>query len=302
MTTNLIQAQESETQAIWTPPLPPTDLIFDDGEPLESNRHRTAMNSLIDAIYQAYQGRNDFFAAGNMFLYYSSKQVRNQDFRGPDFFVVLNVDGKKQRQGWVVWEEEGRYPNIIVELMSPTTAKIDKGEKKNIYEQTFHTQDYLIYDPFDENSLQGWSLGTNGKYQELVPDQRGWLWCQTLELWLGKWTGTIFQEEATWLRFYDREGNLVLLGTEKAEQEKLRAEQEKLRAEQEQLRADLAEANLQQEQLRADLAETNLQQEQQEKEQVLAELAQQSAALAAERQQAKLLRDRAKLLGIELET
>jgi Uma2 family endonuclease len=288
MTTNLIQSQESETEAIWTPPLPPTDLIFDDGEPLESNRHRIAMNSLIDALYQAYQGRNDFFAAGNMFLYYSSKQVRNQDFRGPDFFVVLNVDGKKPRQGWVVWDEEGRYPNIIVELLSPTTAKIDKEEKKQIYEQTFHTQDYLIYDPFDENSLQGWSLGTNGKYQELVADRRGWLWCQTLELWLGKWTGTILQEEATWLRFYDREGNLVLLGSEKAEQEKLRA--------------DLAEANLQQEQLRADLAEANLQQEQQEKEQVLAELAQQSAALAAERQQTKLLRDRAKLLGIELET
>jgi Uma2 family endonuclease len=274
MTTNLIQAQESETEAIWTPPLPPTDLIFDDGEPLESNRHRIAMNSLIDTLYQAYQGRNDFFAAGNMFLYYSSKQVRNQDFRGPDFFVVLNVDGKKPRQGWVVWEEEGRYPNIIVELLSPTTAKIDKGEKKKIYEQTFHTQDYLIYDPFDENSLQGWSLGTNGKYQELVPDQRGWLWCQTLELWLGKWTGTILQEEATWLRFYDREGNLVLLGSEKAEQEKLRA----------------------------DRAEANLQQEQQKKEQALAELAQQSADLAAERQQTKLLRDRAKLLGIELET
>lgn len=28
-------------------PLPPTDLIFDDGEPLESNRHRIAMNTLI---------------------------------------------------------------------------------------------------------------------------------------------------------------------------------------------------------------------------------------------------------------
>ena len=29
------------------PPMPPTDLIFDDGKPLESNRHRIAMNVLI---------------------------------------------------------------------------------------------------------------------------------------------------------------------------------------------------------------------------------------------------------------
>ncbi len=274
MSTNLIPEQISEAASQWTPPLPPTDLIFDDGEPLESNRHRIAMNALIEAIYQANQGRKDFFAGGNMFLYYSSKQVRTQDFREPDFFAVLDVDGDKQRQGWVVWEEEGRYPDIIVELMSPTTAKIDKGEKKKIYEQTFRTQDYIIYDPFDENSLKGWTLGEDRKYQDLVPDNQGWLWCKTLGLWLGKWTGRILQEEGTWIRFYDREKNLILLGTEKAEQEKLRAEQEKIRA---------------------DRAEANFQQEQQEKERVLTQL-------AAERKQIEMLRDRAKALGIDLET
>jgi hypothetical protein len=31
-----------ETRAVddWQPPMPPSDLIFDDGEPLETNRHR----------------------------------------------------------------------------------------------------------------------------------------------------------------------------------------------------------------------------------------------------------------------
>jgi hypothetical protein len=31
----------------WEPPMPPADLIFDDGEPLETNRHRIAMNTLM---------------------------------------------------------------------------------------------------------------------------------------------------------------------------------------------------------------------------------------------------------------
>ncbi|MBP0017471.1 MAG: hypothetical protein J7647_07930 [Cyanobacteria bacterium SBLK] len=31
-------------------PLPPTDLPYDDGEPLESNRHRIAMNVLIESL------------------------------------------------------------------------------------------------------------------------------------------------------------------------------------------------------------------------------------------------------------
>jgi len=49
----------------WEPPMPPTELIFDDGEPLESNRHRIAMNVLIRSLEQAWSERNDFFAGGN---------------------------------------------------------------------------------------------------------------------------------------------------------------------------------------------------------------------------------------------
>lgn len=42
----------------WEPPMPPTDLIFDDGEPLEANRHRIAMNTLIRSLQQAWCDRN----------------------------------------------------------------------------------------------------------------------------------------------------------------------------------------------------------------------------------------------------
>ena len=38
----------------WEPPMLPTDLIFDDGEPLETNRHRIAMNTLIRSLQQAW--------------------------------------------------------------------------------------------------------------------------------------------------------------------------------------------------------------------------------------------------------
>ena len=119
----------------WAPPMPPTDLIFDDGEPLETNRHRLAMNILIRSMLIALADREDYFASGNMFIYYSSAQARNRDFRGPDFFIVLGVDGTADRLGWVVWEENGRYPDVIVELMSPSTAQVDIGVKKDIYEQ-----------------------------------------------------------------------------------------------------------------------------------------------------------------------
>lgn len=212
----------------WEPPMPPTDLIFDDGEPLETNRHRIAMNVLIRSMLEAKADREDYFVGGNMFIYYSSAQVRNKDFRGPDFFVVLGVDGRADRPGWVVWEENGRYPDVIVELMSPSTAAVDTGTKKDIYEQIFRTPDYFVFDPYDPDSFQGWHLDTNQGYQPLVPNERGWLWCQRLGLWLGTWSGTIERIPAVWLRFYDEAGNLVPLPEEAAQS---RAEVEKNRAE-----------------------------------------------------------------------
>ncbi len=225
------------------PSLPPNDLIFDDGEPLASNRHRIAMNVLIESVLEAFRDRTDFFVGGNLFVYYSRQQAMNRDFRGPDFFVTLNVDSQRERKAWVVWEENGRYPDVVVELMSPTTARVDQTVKKELYQDIFHTLDYYIYDPFDPTSFQGWHLNARRQYEPLVPNDRGWLWCETLELWLGLWQGRIQREPAVetcaWLRFYDPQGDLVLLPQESALQAQMAAAAAAARAQAlaEQLRA-----------------------------------------------------------------
>jgi Uma2 family endonuclease len=225
----------------WEFPEPPTDLVFDDGEPLESNRHRIAMNVLIDSVLQAFPDREDIFTGGNMFVYYSREQAMNRDFRGPDFFAVTDVDSAKERQGWVVWEEQGRYPDVIVEFMSPSTKRVDKVTKKELYARTFRTFTYVIYDPFDPSSLEGWQL-QGREYVPLEPNELGRLWCEPLGLWLGLWEGRLRREPATgtcdWLRFFDADGNLILLLDEVAEQERQRADAEQQRANAERQRAD----------------------------------------------------------------
>lgn len=213
----------------WEIHQPPSDLVFDDGEPLESNRHRIGMNALIRSMLTVMADRTDYFVGGNMFIYFNREQARNRDFRGPDFFVVLNVPSKETRQGWVVWEEQGRYPDVIIELMSPSTKNVDLVLKKELYQNTFKTRDYFVYDPFDPNSLQGWHLDNHFVYQPLTANENGWLWCETLGFWLGNWQGTLTRETATWLRFYDQQGNLVLLPEEA---ERQRANNERQRAEQ----------------------------------------------------------------------
>ncbi len=260
---------------VWVPELPPTDLVFDDGVPLESNRHRLAMNLLIELVYAALKPREDFYASGNMFVYYSLAQIKNRDFRGPDFFVALNVDGKKERQGWVVWEEDGKYPDVIVELMSESTANVDLTTKKNLYEQTFKTSHYFVFDPFNAQSLQGWEL-QGGQYVALQPNNKGWLWCESLGLWLGTWNGLILQEQADWLRFYFPNEQLVLLPREqefeRAEQAESQVQQERLRAEQERQQAKVAAQREQQERLRAEQAEDALAAERRQKEALMAKL------------------------------
>ena len=225
----------------WKPHNRHTDLIFDDNKPLRSNRHRIAINVLIRSLQQLWSDRNDYFTQGNMFIYYSSSQVKNRNFRGSDFFAVLNVDSSNSQAGWVVWEENGRYLDMIVELMSSSTAEID-SIKKYLKHQIFRTSDYFVYNPFDPNSLQGWHLDDNQEYRSLIPNENAWFWCRHLGLWLGTWEGTIDRETATWLRFYDVAGNLVLLPEEanKAQVEKVKAEADKFKVQAENAKAKAA--------------------------------------------------------------
>jgi Uma2 family endonuclease len=177
------------------------------------------------------------YVAGNMFVYYSLEQARQViaelegtakrrvAYRGPDVFVVQGVDATRERRSWVVWEEGGRYPDLIIELLSPSTARSDLTVKKDVYEKVFHTREYYCWDPFDPGALVGWRLSEEGVYEPLAPDDRGRLWSQVLKQWLGSWSGNIRGVEADWLRFFDQEGALVLTEAEAERQARIAAEQ-----------------------------------------------------------------------------
>jgi Uma2 family endonuclease len=231
-------------ERIMVPDLPTIELPSEDGLPLESNWHRIQINQLIESVRQLWRGQTDFFAGGNMFLYYSMQQVRNRDYKGPDFFVVKNVDGKG-RPVWIVWEENSRFPNVIVELLSRTTAAADLGSKKDLYEQTFKTPEYFCYDP-ETRTLQGWRLGHHLTYESLKPTESGRIWSEQLGAWLGLWEGEYQGEQAAWVRLFGVDGQLVPTGAEAADQRAeaadQRAEAERQRAEAERQRAEAAEA------------------------------------------------------------
>jgi hypothetical protein len=122
---------------------------------------------------------------------------------------------RKPRKSWVVWQEDGKYPNVIVEILSPTTADTDRGLKKQIYQDIFRTPDYFWFDP-DTLEFKGFHL-LGGQYQELQLNPDGRLWSQQLQLYLG-----VHESK---LRLFTVEGQLISTPNEMVEQERQQRQQ-----------------------------------------------------------------------------
>lgn len=226
MTTLMAQEFDASEQTPEDVVFPPGDL-YSDEPPLETELHLRQMVLLIQCLEWWWRNREDFYACGNLTIYYSPQQRKSEHFRGPDFFVVLGTN-RKPRKSWVVWEEEGKYPNVIVEVLSATTATTDRGLKKQIYQDIFRTPEYFWFDP-NTLEVKGFQL-VRGNYHDLQSNEESWLWSEQLELFLG-----IYNSK---LRFFTPEGQLIPTPEEMAIQEQQRAEQEQQRAEQERQRAE----------------------------------------------------------------
>ena len=188
--------------------MPPTqyDLPCSDGNKMETFRHKLQMDILIETLQPWLRARSDGFVGGDMFVYYSLEQVKNKDFKGPDFYAAIGVP-KGERLSWVCWEE-GKSPDIVIELLSPSTAKYDKTKKKDIYQDSMKVSEYYWYDPFDSNDFKGFHIQSS-RYQELQPDEKGNLLSRALGLQLVRWEGEYYDIAATWLRWAYPDGTLI---------------------------------------------------------------------------------------------
>jgi Uma2 family endonuclease len=114
---------------------------------------------------------------------------------------------KRPRKSWMVWQEDDRYPNLIVEFLSDNTAKVDRTTKKALYQDTFKTPEYIWFHPHTQE-FAGFRL-VNGRYQSIAPNPKGWLWSQELQLYFGI--------QANKLRLFTPVGKLIPTPTERAD-------------------------------------------------------------------------------------
>ena len=113
-----------------------------DGKPMAENTWQAAtMRYAGDALAIHFRGRA--FVATDLLIYY-----RKGDRRAtvaPDVMVVLGVDGSHRRT-YRMWEEGGRAPDFVLEVISSTTQENDEGRKRRTYAQ-LGVREYFRYSP-----------------------------------------------------------------------------------------------------------------------------------------------------------
>jgi Uma2 family endonuclease len=72
--------------------------------------------------------RDNYFTASDLNLYYNVNHPLW--YKRPDWFLVVDVprlyEGKELRRSYVTWQE-GKYPYIVIEFLSPGTEVEDLG-------------------------------------------------------------------------------------------------------------------------------------------------------------------------------
>jgi len=257
---------------------------------MESDWHVVSIWLLDELVRNHLGDPTHYFCGGNMFIYYSIEQAeeieqyveaettaRKPRFKGPDFFLVKGVDGTKPRDSWVVWQEDGRYPDLVVEFISSSTRQKDVERNVEFYAKVFRVPEYFWFDR-RSGELVGYRWSAGG-YVRIEPNERGWLWSEVLGAYLGVWRGSYRGRVWSWLRLWDSAGELVLTREEREareraarEQAEAQAQQERERAERERERAEQAEARAEQAEARAEQAEARAAQERAERERLQAEL------------------------------
>lgn len=210
--------------------MPDARVLLSDEPEMESSLHYLQLMLLVACLNWHWQDKTDYFIGANLTIYFSRQQLKKRDFRGPDFFLVKGVTNQP-RNSWVVWEEDGRYPNLIIELLSDSTSKIDRTLKKELYQNRFRTPEYFWFSP---SSLEFMGYRLMGDfYQEIPLTPSGKRWSEQLQLFLGV--------ENEKLCYFTPEEELILSPDQLVWREQQRAIQAQQQAEQAQQQAEQAQ-------------------------------------------------------------
>jgi Uma2 family endonuclease len=207
-----------------------------DGKPVaETPLHRDILLGSVDLLRRHFADDPSIYVSGNMLMYYVRGDKRRHV--SPDVFLTRGI-GNKYRDVYLVWEE-GKGPDLVIEVTSSSTKREDLKRKFELYRDVLRVAEYFLFDPrgdYLKPPQRGFRL-VEGQY-EPIAEVAGRLPSAGLGLHL--------ERDQTDLRFYDpATGQWVPTMAERYEStqaalERSEAEQERLRRELDELRLRLS--------------------------------------------------------------
>jgi len=142
-----------------------------DGKPMgETDLHIKLIVDLSEALRNFFMRQPDVYVSRDLLLYYEPGNTRK--FVVPDVFVVRGVM-KGDRRVYKLWEE-GKPPNVVIEISSRETKNADLNRKFHLYERLGVTE-YYVFDPeyrYVKPPLRAWRL-SGGGYVEVAVIHKG---------------------------------------------------------------------------------------------------------------------------------
>ncbi len=137
-----------------------------DGKPMgETDLHIKLIVDISEALRNFFMRQPDVYVSRDLLLYYEPGATRK--FVVPDVFVVRGVN-KGARRVYKLWEE-GRAPNVVIEISSRETKSVDLNRKFQLYER-LGVAEYYVFDPEYRHvkpPLRAWRL-SGDRYVEIA--------------------------------------------------------------------------------------------------------------------------------------
>ncbi|MDE0261784.1 MAG: Uma2 family endonuclease [Bryobacterales bacterium] len=155
----------------------------------QSTSHGDAVEQAAGALRQHFRERAEVLVAMELRVYY--RQGNNQVWLQPDVQVVHGVGHSPSRSSYLVWEE-GKPPDFVLEVASPSTAARDAQHKVGEY-ASLGVREYWRLDPVGElmaSPLEGYVARAGGydPATAVAVAGRAWLRSEVLGLELrGEW-------------------------------------------------------------------------------------------------------------------
>lgn len=216
-------------------------LVIEDESPLDNFISEKQQRLLTEVLYSSWlptSGSGTFIAAANVGVFYGIGLPPLV----PDIFLSLDTSipedwRQKKNRTYLIWEF-GKSPDVVIEIVSNREGN-ELGSKLQGYAR-MAVGYYIVFDPLQilGEKLRVYQLCAR-HYEEMDS-----FWLEEVGLGLRLWEGVFESKYDTWLRWCNKEGNILPTGAERAQLAEEVAKQAQQRAEEAEQRAERLAAQL----------------------------------------------------------